>query len=114
MSLRRRPPLPTVPAVPPRSHPVNANVCDFAQSFVTFRIDLLKKQPRTVSQPPPFTLNNARLQLECRCRVTPPEAASAVEYVLSAACKAEQVNVKEDIWHQPAADMCIAASADEF
>jgi hypothetical protein len=87
------------------------NVCDFSRSFVTFRIDLTKKQPRTVSQPPPFTLNNARLQLECRCRVTGPLAG---DFVLSAACKAEQVNVAEDIWHQPAADMCMVASAEEF
>src|SRR4051794_1867159 len=89
------------------------NVCDFPRSFVTLRIDLTKKQPRTVSQPPPFTLNNARLQLECRCRLTPPGGA-AVEYVLTSACKAEQVNVRENIWHEPAADMCLVASADEY
>jgi hypothetical protein len=90
------------------------NPCDFARSFVTFRIDLKKKAPITVSRQPPFTLNNARLQLECRCRLTPPGAPDAVEYVLSASCKAEQVHVKEDIWHEPAADMCILVSRDEF
>jgi hypothetical protein len=85
-------------------------------SFVIFRIDLSRKRPTTVSQPPPFTLNNARAQLECRCRITPPgpHPASPVDYVLSSSCKAEQVNVKEDIWHQPAADMCLVASAEEF
>lgn len=93
---------------------METSVCQFASSFVTFRIDLKKKQPRTVSQPPPFTLNNARLQLECRCRITPGNGSAPTEYVLSAACKAEQVNVREDIWHDPPADMCLVASADEF
>jgi hypothetical protein len=91
-------------------------VTDFARSFVRFRIDLNQTQPRTVSQPPPFTLNNARFLLECRCRVTHGEGAAArsVPYVLSASCKAEQVYVRENIWHDPAADMCLVASADEF
>ena len=93
------------------------NVCDFTRSFVTFRIDLLKKQPTTVSQPPPFTLNSARLQLECLCRMTPATTATGnctVQYVLSSSCKAEQVNVHEDIWQQPSADMCLVASSQEF
>ena len=81
---------------------------------MTFRIDLLKKQPKTISQQPPFTLNNARLQLECLCRLTPAGKGPAVGYVLSSSCKAEQVNVKEDMWHLPGADMCIVASAEEF
>ncbi len=88
-------------------------VCDFARSFVTFRIDLKKRPAVTVSQPPPLTLNNARLQLECCCKITPP-VGKAIDYVLSASCKAEQVNVAENIWHQPAADMCLVASTDEF
>jgi hypothetical protein len=89
-------------------------VCDFARSFVTFRIDQRVKQPKTVSRPPPFTLNNARLQLECRCWLTPEGAGPPAAYALTASCKAEQVNVPEDIWHEPGADMCLAASADEF
>jgi len=91
-------------------------VTDFARSFVRFRIDLNQTQPRTVSQPPPFTLNNARFLLECCCRVTRGEgsAARSVQYVLSAACKAEQVHVRENIWHEPAADMCLVASSEEF
>lgn len=91
------------------------NVCDFGRSFLTFRIDLQKKQPRTVSQPPPFSLNNARMQLECRCGIMPPGAnAAPANYVLGSSCKAEQVNVVENIWHEPAADMCLLATTDEF
>ena len=91
-------------------------VTDFYRSFVRFRIDLKITQPRTISQPPPFTLNNARFQLECVCRITQGqgEAAKTVEYVLGASCKAEQVHVRENIWHVPAADMCLIASKEEF
>lgn len=94
----------------------SVSVTDFSRSFVRFRLDLKLTQPKTVSQPPPFTLNNARLSLECVCRMTRGQGSSArvTEYVLSAACKAEQVNVAKDIWHDPAADMCLVASKDEF
>lgn len=98
-------------------HTVNRlPVTDFYRSFVRFRIDLRITQPRTVSQPPPFTLNNARFPLDCVCRVTQGHgfAAKAVEYVLGASCKAEQVHVRENIWHDPAADMCLIASKNEF
>lgn len=91
-------------------------VVDFSRSFVRFRMDLTLTKPKTVSQPPPFTLNNSRFLLECRCRMmrTDQPAANAVDYVLSSPCKAEQVNVREDIWHKPAADMCLVASGEEF
>lgn len=94
-------------------------VTDFYRSFLRFRIDLNVTQPKTVSQPPPFTLNNARFPLECVCRVTPNDtnarvANTTIEYVLGASCKAEQVHVKENIWHDPPADMCLIASTDEF
>lgn len=73
-------------------------------------------QPKTVSQPPPFTLNNARFSLESFCRVTRGVGAEShsTDYILSSSCKAEQVHVTENIWHEPAADMCLVASADEF
>ena len=97
----------------------SVSVTDFYRSFLRFRIDLNVTQPKTVSQPPPFTLNNAHFQLECVCRVIPSGANSTVanttiEYVLGASCKAEQVHVKENIWHDPPADMCLIASTDEF
>jgi hypothetical protein len=94
-------------------------VTDFYRSFMRFRIDLNVTQPKTVSQPPPFTLNNARFPLECVCRVTPGSpnttgSNTTIEYVLGASCKAEQVHVQENIWHDPPADMCLIASTDEF
>ena len=45
---------------------------DFSRSFLTFRIDTLKKPPQTVSHQPPYSLNNARIQLDCVCDVTDP------------------------------------------
>ena len=45
------------------------NTIDFARSFLTFRIDTLKKPPQTVSHPPPYTLNSARIQLDCVCDI---------------------------------------------
>ena len=92
------------------------SVTDFYRSFVRFRIDLNITQPRTISQPPPFTLNNARFPLECVCRISTGAGAAAntIEYVLGASCKAEQVHVRENIWHEPAADMCLIAGGDEF
>ncbi len=89
-------------------------VCDYSRSFFTFRVDMRKRVPITVSQPPPLTVNNARCPLEARCRIRFAQSGKAVEYVVSAACKAEQVNVTKGIWHQPNADMCMVASDEHF
>ena len=88
-------------------------VCDYGRSFVTFRIDLTKKRPVTVSQKPPHTLNNGRLQVDCLCRVTPPRGKSR-QFVLSASCKGEQVNVTKGMWHTPSSDMCMVADPEEI
>lgn len=103
-------------AIAEESAHTDVSVIDFYRSFVRFRMDLLKTVPKTVSQQPPFTLNNSRFLLECRCRITAAgrPAAEGVDYVLSRSCKAEQVNVAEDIWHEPAADMCLVASSEHF
>jgi hypothetical protein len=44
----------------------------------------------------------------------PLQAGRTTQYVLGASCKAEQVHVTENVWHDPAADMCLVASPDEF
>jgi hypothetical protein len=91
-------------------------VTDFTRSFLRIRLDLNLTQPKTISQPPPFTLNNARFPIESRCRVTRGNGSAAppVDYMLGSACKTEQVHVRENIWHDPNADMCLVASSDEF
>lgn len=88
-------------------------VCDFSRSFFIFRVDLHKKQPITVSHKPPFSLNNARMPFECRCVVTDHKSGAHAEYALGTSCKTERVNVTEDIWTRPNADMCMVASREE-
>jgi hypothetical protein len=77
---------------------------DFSRSFLTFRIDTLKKLPATVLRKPPFTLNTVRDPLECLCRITEKATVVAEEFVLGASCKTEQVGVDRNIWHHPNAD----------
>jgi hypothetical protein len=87
---------------------------DFARSFLTFRIDAAKKEPITVSHKTPFSLNNARISIECRCEITDKQTRQSEEFVLGANCKAEQVGVERDIWHQPNADFVPIFSRDRF
>lgn len=87
---------------------------DFSRSFLTFRIDTEKKAPQTVSHKPPWSLNNARIQLECRLQVTHKESGQAQSYVLGASCKTERVGVPENIWTEPNADYAPVFSETEF
>ena len=87
---------------------------DFSRSFVTFRIDENKKPPKTVSHKPPFSLNNARIQIECRCRIEEKSTGKAQWFVLGASCKTERVGVEHDIWTEPNADFAPIFSANRF
>ncbi|CAN5629337.1 hypothetical protein BH10CHL1_BH10CHL1_11650 [soil metagenome] len=89
-------------------------VPDFSRSFLTFRIDLHKQTAITVSHKPPFSLNNARIQLESRCLIHDRQTDMRTEYVLGASCKTERVGVERDIWIEPNADFCPIFSQDEF
>jgi len=87
---------------------------DFGRSFVTWRVDLLKKPQTTATHRLPTTLNNARVPLDCRCEITERRTRQAYEYVLGAACKSERVGVERDIWVQPNADYIPIRSRDQF
>lgn len=87
-------------------------VCDFSRSFIRWRSDTLKKPMVTVSQPPPTTLNNVRMPLECTAVVT--GNGRAIEFGLGTSCKTEQVFVREGIWMTPNADMCAVSSVEDF
>ena len=89
-------------------------ICDFSRSFVTFRRDWAKRPGITQSQPSPYALNNARIQMECRCEVTDLRGGAAVDYVLGASCKSERVGVSEDIWMDPNADFAPVFSREDF
>jgi hypothetical protein len=87
---------------------------DFSRSFLTFRIDTLKKPPATASHKPPFSLNNARIQIDCRCVVTGCETGKEERFVLGASCKTERVGVERDIWTEPNADFVPVFSETHF
>ena len=90
------------------------NTFDFHRSFFTFRIDTLVKQPLTVTHKPPFSLNNARIPIECRCVVTEKATDQSPAFVLGASCKTERVGVEGDIWLEPNADFCPIFSDDRY
>lgn len=87
---------------------------DFARSFLLFRIDTTRKTPITVTHKPPFTVNNARIPIECRCEINDQETGQSHEFVLGASCKTERVNVARNIWTEPNADFVPVFSAEKF
>ena len=89
-------------------------VLDFARSTVTFRIDLDKVPPRTLSHQPPFALNNARVQLDSRCRIVDEVTDRTHTIVLGASCKTERVGAPADLWLEPNGDFIPVFSDDEF
>ena len=90
------------------------NTVDFSRSFLTFRIDVLKKPPQTVSHKPPFTLNNARIQLDSLCTITEKQTGTKHEFSHGANCKTERVGVEKDIWLEPNADFVPVMSAKKL
>src|ERR1044071_7021469 len=90
------------------------DVVNFSHSFFTFRVDTLKKQPLTVTHKLPMTLNNARIQIDCRCEITDVRTGESYEFLLGASCKTERVHVERDIWTEPNADFIPVLSRDYF
>ena len=87
---------------------------EFARAFFTFRVDMLKKPPKTVTQKPPYSLNNARIPIEASLKIVEKDGPFRDEYVLGASCKTEQVGAERDIWHLPNADFAPIFSSDTF
>lgn len=87
---------------------------DFSRSFLTFRIDSLKKPPTTASHKPVYTLNNARIPIECRCMITDKRSDEKQDFVLGVDCKTERVGVDRDIWTEPNADFVPVMSQTRF
>jgi hypothetical protein len=87
---------------------------DFSRSFLTFRIDIVKKPPVTVSHKPPFTVNNARIVVDCRCEITDKQTGKVQEFLLGVSCKTERVGVEKDIWTNPNADFIPVHGAGKF
>ena len=89
-------------------------VLEFARSTLTFRIDLELIPPRTLSHQPPFALNNARVQIDCLCRITDRRSARVHTIALGASCKTERVGADADLWLLPNGDFIPLFSDDEF
>ncbi len=89
-------------------------IINFGASFLTFRVDWEKQPSQTASHKPPFTLNNARIQIEAVCNITDLSVGATTQYVLGAACKTEYVGVDQGIWTVPNADFCIILSNEKF
>jgi hypothetical protein len=89
------------------------HVVDFGRSFVTFRIDAVTP-PVTVSHRPLFTVNDARVQLDCRCRIHDRESGRSEDFVLGAACKTERVAPERGLWTEPNADFVPIFSRERF
>ena len=90
------------------------NVLEFARSSVTFRIDLDRMPPKTLSHRPPYALNNARILLDCRLRVTERASGRVHTFVQGASCKAERVGADAGLWLDPNADFVPIFSDDAF
>jgi len=87
---------------------------DFSRSYFTFRIDTLKKPVKTVSHKPPYSLNNARIPVECVCEIKHKKTNVLHTFFLGANCKTERVGVEMDIFTQPNADFVPIVSHNQF
>jgi hypothetical protein len=87
---------------------------DFNRSYLRFRIDLAAQPAITLTHKAPTTVNNVRINMECRCELLDRQADRSHVYILCASCKTERVGVDRDCWLEPNADFCLVASDDEF
>src|SRR5690349_4898050 len=87
---------------------------DFSRSYIRFRIDLKSQPAITLSHNPPTTLNEVRINLECRCVLQNRATGKQSIYGLGAQCQAEQVGAARDLWLLPNADFNLTASEEEF
>ena len=91
---------------------MSVTAVDFARSFVWWRSDRDKLPPATVTVPPPYALNNARVPLDCLCAVTDKATGRSRGFALGVSCKTEAVGAEDGIWPQPNADFKPVLSDD--
>lgn len=91
-----------------------AKTIDFCRSFLWWRNDALEKPALTQTNKPPFTLNNARVPLDCLCRIEDKQGGEVHFFALGASCKTERVGVEQDIWMEPNADFVPIMSGLRF
>ena len=88
-------------------------IVDFTRSFLLFRTDWQNKPSRTASHKPPFTLNNARVLLDCVCTIE-DRGGYREEFALGTSCKTERVGVQQDVWLEPNADFVPIHGRERF
>ena len=92
---------------------MNDTAIDFRHSYLRFYLDFENRQPISISRPSPVRSNRVRVVLEAACSITHLASSKTTTYVLSAACKTENVGgVVGDLWMQPNAD-CIFLCGDD-
>jgi hypothetical protein len=87
---------------------------DFSSSYLTWRSDSNAIQPKTQSSKPRYTLNNARIPIDCRCEIVEKATGKTREFVLGGNCKTERVGAEQDIWSFPNADFVPVFSMNQF
>jgi hypothetical protein len=87
---------------------------DFDRSYLRFRIDLAAQPSITLTHKAPTTVNNVRINLECRCELFDRRSGKKHVYALSSSCKSERVGAQRDCWLLPNSDFCVIASDEEF
>lgn len=87
---------------------------DFHNSYLGWRIDWDVLPPETASHTPPWSINDVRIPIESRCRLTEKASGASREFVLGANCKTERVGVSKDIWTRPNADFVPIFTHDRF
>lgn len=90
------------------------NTFDFNRSYLRFRVEPAAQPAITVTHSMPTTVNNVRINLECRCEILDRSTGRAHAYALAASCKTERVGADRDCWLLPNADFCAVSSKDEF
>ena len=70
--------------------------------------------PKSVSHPPPLSINNVRINHECYATLVEKETDKSESFYLGASCKTERVGVEKDIWTEPNADFVPIFSASHY
>lgn len=87
---------------------------DFSRSYFRFRVDLAAQPMVTLSHKPPTTVNNVRINLDCRIALTDRQAGKTHVFGLGASCKTERVGADRDLWLLPNADFKPVVGTEDF
>jgi len=87
---------------------------DFSRSYFRFSVDLANQPMVTLSHQPPTTVNNVRINLDCRLALTDRSVKKTHVFGLGTSCKTERVGSERDLWLLPNADFKPVVGAEDF